>query len=58
MILPYATKYNGKYYNAGEEIPVDNKVNETKVEKPIEKADEPIEEKPVEKKVAVKKQKK
>ena len=55
MVFPFRTKYNGKYYNAGEEIPVDNKANE--IEKPIEKADEPIEEKPVEKKVAVRKNK-
>ncbi len=35
MILPYATKYNGIYYKAGEEIPVEEKKTE-KVEQPIE----------------------
>lgn len=56
MKLPYATKYNGIWYNAGEEIPV--KETETKVE---EKVETPIEETVVEerpKKVAVKKNKK
>lgn len=46
MILPYATKYNGVYYNAGEDVPVVEKVDvkveetvktETKVEKTVEK---------------------
>jgi len=52
MILPYKTKYNGIYYNAGEEIPVENKT-EKKVEPTIEekkvveeKTEEKVEKKP------------
>lgn len=35
MILPFRTKYNGIYYDAGQEIPVEEKKNE-KVEQTIE----------------------
>lgn len=58
MKLPYATRYDGIWYDAGQEIPV--KESETKVVE--EKVAEPIEETPVveekPKKVAVKKNKK
>lgn len=54
MKLPYATKYNGIWYNAGEEIPVTETKVEEKVETPIEET--VVEERP--KKVAVKKNKK
>ena len=60
MKLPYATKYNGIWYNAGEEIPVPETKVEEKVETPV-KDEKPIEETVVEerpKKVAVKKNKK
>lgn len=58
MKLPYATKYNGIWYNAGEEIPVPETKVEEKVETPVETPIEEtvVEEKP--KKVAVKKNKK
>lgn len=51
MILPYATKYNGKYYLAGEEIPVENKT-EKKVEPivketAIEETEEKVDKKPI-----------
>lgn len=60
MVFPFRTKYNGKYYNAGEEIPVEKKtekVVETKVETKVETPFEKTEEKPFEKKVAVRKNK-
>lgn len=46
MKYPYTVKYNGKFYNAGEDVPVVEKVDvkveetvktETKVEKTVEK---------------------
>lgn len=50
MKLPYATKYNGKYYLAGQEIPVEEKKEEkpTIEEKEIveEKTEEKVEKKP------------
>lgn len=37
MKFSYTTKYNGVYYNAGEEVPCDEIKEETKVEeKPVE----------------------
>lgn len=35
MILPFRTKYNGVYYDAGQEIPVEE-TKEEKVEQTIE----------------------
>lgn len=40
MILPFRTKYNGVYYDAGQEIPVE----ETKEEKVAETVEETVEE--------------
>lgn len=34
MKLPYATKYNGNYYLANEEIPVENKAEKPEIKKP------------------------
>lgn len=40
MILPFRTKYNGVYYDAGQEIPVE----ETKEEKVAETVEETVKE--------------
>lgn len=40
MILPFRTKYNGVYYDAGQEIPVE----ESKEEKAAETVEETVEE--------------
>lgn len=40
MKYAYAVKFNGKYYMAGEEVPVDNKVEKVASEK--EATEQPI----------------
>lgn len=51
MVFPFRTKYNGIYYDAGQEIPVEEtkeeKVAETVVEETVEETkEEKVEKKP------------
>lgn len=47
MKLPFATKYNGIWYNAGEEIPVEKTEVEQPIEEKVEETETPDKDEPV-----------
>ena len=47
MKLPFATKYNGIWYNAGEEIPVEKTEVEQPIEEKVEETETPDKTEPV-----------
>lgn len=42
MVYPYRVKHNGIYYNPGENVPIEVKVEREAPSKPLEKVEEPV----------------